>query len=307
MKKIVVIILVSFISVFSQTDSIKDELNYYPLHAGNYFEYIHKSWEFPYPPDTTMYSITVLTDTTLANGETYKILQKQSIPNGKYSFNIFERIDSATGSIYRYDDDYNLSNFERKIDSLFAKPGDTVNVSRDGYSSWGYFQTICLSIKENTVLGLPTLIKSFRDESFIPGLDYELAAGLGFYSDYSCEFSCGATQLVYAIVNGEEYGTTITSVGENIGRLPKTFKLLQNYPNPFNPSTTISYSLPQNGFVRLIVFDMLGREAATIVNKKQTGGNYKVEFNANNLPSGIYFYRLQSGNFTETKKMILLR
>lgn len=89
------------------------------------------------------------------------------------------------------------------------------------------------------------------------------------------------------------------------------FQLYQNYPNPFNPSTTISYSLPKSGFVQLKIYDVLGEEVAILVNEEKQIGKYKVEFNASSaqggLSSGVYFYRLQSGSFTETKKLILLR
>ena len=89
---------------------------------------------------------------------------------------------------------------------------------------------------------------------------------------------------------------------------------MQNYPNPFNPITTIKYSIAKPELVTLKVYDILGKEIATLVNESQKSGNYEVEFNASNFASGVYFYRLQSGNpdksgqvFTETKKMILLR
>ena len=85
------------------------------------------------------------------------------------------------------------------------------------------------------------------------------------------------------------------------------FKLNQNYPNPFNPSTNIEYSLPVSGNVSLVVYDNLGKEVARLVNENKVAGNYNVEFDASNLPSGIYFYKLTSGKFSETKKMILLK
>ena len=93
---------------------------------------------------------------------------------------------------------------------------------------------------------------------------------------------------------------------------PSKFALLQNYPNPFNPSTTISYSIPtfngkQSLNVTLNVYNTLGQKVATLVNKAQAQGNYSVQFNANNLPSGVYFYRLRAGNFVATKKMVLLK
>ena len=93
--------------------------------------------------------------------------------------------------------------------------------------------------------------------------------------------------------------------------LPEKFILNQNYPNPFNPTTTISYSLPQSGFVQLKVYDMLGCEVATLVNEEQSQGNYSVEFDASSVnrrvTSGIYFYKIQVRDFTQTKKLILLR
>ena len=107
----------------------------------------------------------------------------------------------------------------------------------------------------------------------------------------------------------------ITSIENQISeRTPSSFSLEQNYPNPFNPSTTIKYSilLPNVGnenfrSVQLIVYDILGREVATLVNKNQPSGNYEVNFNASRLSSGVYFYSLKAGDYSSLKKMILLK
>ena len=88
---------------------------------------------------------------------------------------------------------------------------------------------------------------------------------------------------------------------------PTEFRLYQNYPNPFNPVTTIEYSLPVESFVQLKVYNAIGNEVATLVNEEQAAGDYKVDFNAVELPSGIYFYKLQNTNFIQTKKMIFLK
>lgn len=88
---------------------------------------------------------------------------------------------------------------------------------------------------------------------------------------------------------------------------PQTFTLMQNYPNPFNPSTVISYHLPANSIVTLSIFNALGKEIDILVNKEQSAGYYNVIFNAENLSSGIYYYRLNAKDFVETKKMILLK
>jgi len=89
--------------------------------------------------------------------------------------------------------------------------------------------------------------------------------------------------------------------------IPQEFSLTQNYPNPFNPSTTISYSIKDAGFVNIKVFDVIGQVVAELVNEEKQAGAYQIDFNANNLPSGIYIYRIQSGNYNAVKKMILLK
>ena len=117
--------------------------------------------------------------------------------------------------------------------------------------------------------------------------------------------NAGWTDKIVSVSSGETDGNLI----------PQKFALSQNYPNPFNPNTTIKYSIPSvaSGFslsnVTLKVYDILGREVATLVNEQQKPGYYEVQFTSNNvqLTSGVYFYRIQAGDFVETKKMILLR
>jgi len=92
-----------------------------------------------------------------------------------------------------------------------------------------------------------------------------------------------------------------------INALPSKFLLNQNYPNPFNPSTAISYRLPTNTLVVLRVFDVLGREVETLVNERQNLGSHSVTFDASNLSSGVYFYRLEAGTYSATKKLLLLK
>lgn len=88
---------------------------------------------------------------------------------------------------------------------------------------------------------------------------------------------------------------------------PKGYNISQNYPNPFNPSTKIKYSIPASEKVLIKVFDVLGREVTTLLNEYKESGTYEIEFNARNLSSGLYFYKLTSGNYSETKKTILQR
>ncbi|MCB0748661.1 MAG: T9SS type A sorting domain-containing protein [Ignavibacteriae bacterium] len=89
--------------------------------------------------------------------------------------------------------------------------------------------------------------------------------------------------------------------------LAPKFELSQNYPNPFNPSTIIRYTIPEAGNVSLKIYDVLGREVRTLINKELNSGEHEIEFDAGSLSSGIYFYNLKTGNFTSTKKLILLK
>lgn len=94
---------------------------------------------------------------------------------------------------------------------------------------------------------------------------------------------------------------------EPVGTVPTRFALNQNYPNPFNPSTTVQYALPTAADVSLKIYDVLGREVQTLVSERKAAGNYSVRFNAASLSSGVYFYKLQAGNFVETKKMLFVK
>ena len=98
--------------------------------------------------------------------------------------------------------------------------------------------------------------------------------------------------------------TSIRSINSNI---PSAFKLFDNYPNPFNPTTKIRYELPKNGLVKLVVYDILGKEIETLVNEKQSLGTYEATFNAAQYPSGIYIYKLATDGFSETKKMLYVK
>ncbi|MDH3269324.1 MAG: YCF48-related protein, partial [Ignavibacteria bacterium] len=89
--------------------------------------------------------------------------------------------------------------------------------------------------------------------------------------------------------------------------LVNKFSLSQNYPNPFNPTTSLQYAIGSKQFVTLKVFDLLGREVATLINEEKPAGEYKIQFNAANLPSGFYFYQLKAGEYVETRKMVLLK
>jgi hypothetical protein len=99
----------------------------------------------------------------------------------------------------------------------------------------------------------------------------------------------------------------LTDIHEEGKRTPSRFELLQNYPNPFNPSTTIKFEIPNDGTITLKIFDVLGKVVETLVNEQKPAGKYEVDFDGSELTSGIYFYQLRAGNYSETKKMILIK
>jgi hypothetical protein len=117
------------------------------------------------------------------------------------------------------------------------------------------------------------------------------------------------TQWGFSLYEFEIYGVpTVDGVEDlNSKQVPANYTLSQNYPNPFNPSTTIRYSLPHSGYAKLCVYDILGRKIAALVDKKQDAGMHEIKLDASLFPSGIYFYRLNIGAFTQTKKMIILK
>ena len=143
------------------------------------------------------------------------------------------------------------------------------------------------------------------------GITWQLVDDTGLFSSINNTMQFTTN---YAFVNTPGIGvfrrprSEVTSVEiEQPNLLPSHFNLKQNYPNPFNPTTKISYSIPQKSYVFLKVYDILGKEIVTLVNENKPAGNYEVNFDASSLASGIYFYKLQSGNYIETKKMILLK
>ncbi len=130
--------------------------------------------------------------------------------------------------------------------------------------------------------------------------------------------TAGDAGAIWVGANGSNTGIyfdkfqTATGIAQQGIELPLTFSLNQNYPNPFNPVTVIRYSIPSNvkgqtSNVKLAIYNSLGMEVATLINEDQSPGNYAVEFNGSNFSSGVYFYRITSGDFTEVKKMTLLK
>ncbi|MDF1611782.1 putative Ig domain-containing protein [Stygiobacter electus] len=121
--------------------------------------------------------------------------------------------------------------------------------------------------------------------------------------------------VMVTITDGEFSDTKISTLStdktivgvEEIGGIPTKFNLEQNYPNPFNPTTTIKFEIPKESYVRLRVFNSIGKDVAELINKELSVGSYQVNFDASELPSGIYYYKLEANDFTQTRKMLLVK
>jgi endo-1,4-beta-xylanase len=175
-----------------------------------------------------------------------------------------------------------------------------------------FFAVVDVGINYNTLDSLVTYADSLKQAHYSATSWSNLTAVLTYAKNardqnYSVTVSAD-TGLSVAVdsLQSAINALVVTSVTEN-SAAPRVFVLGQNYPNPFNPSTTIHYDIPKNVHVRISVYDVLGREVAMLVNQNQNAGRYSVVFEAGNLPSGAYFYRLQAGDFSSVKKLILMK
>ncbi|MBK7228838.1 MAG: T9SS type A sorting domain-containing protein [Ignavibacteriales bacterium] len=216
---------------------------------------------------------------------------------------MFLRVDSVTGLIYRY---WQELNGEYIFHNLNPEIGDTIFHPA--------FQENPFYILEDeqpiNYLGIDTYERRYWE--YLPCSCYHtLIKGFGLARTFFSEFGGSESTLKGCVINGVLYGDTtfVVDVDDKLNLIPTEYKLEQNYPNPFNPSTKISYQLPVSGNVTLKVFDVLGREVATLVDEYRDAGSYNLEFRIENLElsSGIYFYQLKAGEFVETKKMLLIK
>jgi len=147
-----------------------------------------------------------------------------------------------------------------------------------------------LALIEMVLFKARVLILRFSNQ-----IDSETARSLNYSAD-------GVIDL---IVDEDYRPGTLPSVEDYL--VPKNFDLSQNYPNPFNPTTTIEYSIPKDANVSIKIYDVLGKEVATLVNEQRSAGTYIINWNASNFSSGLYFYRITAGEFADTKKMFLIK
>jgi outer membrane protein assembly factor BamB len=257
------------------------------------------------------------------------------------------KINSETGEIIWERDSNNSTNFIRNLygleideDNKIILTGNSSNVNANiqvqKFSTVG--EEICVKEFESGSNDIPTAITTDHEKNIYlarSSVDSTWSASLLKLSESGeLQWEYDVNQITYdhlflykiivkdssLFVGGDPYDSltksnilimkldqkSSTDVG-NDNMLSTSYELKQNYPNPFNPSTIIKYSIPQPSKVVIKVFDIIGNEVVTLINEEKPVGNYRVEFNATGLPSGIYFYKLQAGNFVQTKKLVYLK
>ena len=139
------------------------------------------------------------------------------------------------------------------------------------------------------------------------GNDNENGVGADHFINLTSDLLSATVENVFGTMGDHQLVNIVTDVKELQSGTPVAYELSQNYPNPFNPSTQIRFAIPEAGIVNIKVFNTLGQEITTLVSDYRNAGSYEVDFNASNLTSGIYFYTITSNNFSETRKMMLLK
>ena len=266
-----------------------DVFSLYPLKVGNEWTY-EKNVEMY----KSRYKIKVIKDTIIEGKQYFKMT------NGYF------RIDTSYGKVYEY-----ISGDVVSFDFSAIELDDTVFFNQGGYEEGWFLE----NKSEFNLWGINS--ERYVYTYIIPTSGYRIntfVKDIGLYRDEGGELLASYSVLIGFIKDGVVYGdTTVVGIDEGKSNKPVEYSLFQNYPNPFNPSTIIQYSIPKTSFVTLKIFNILGKEIATLVNEEKPAGNYQIEFNIqktiNNKPlsSGIYFYKLHAGDYIRTKKMIYLK
>ena len=290
MKKTFYLILFCTSTLFAQIDST----DWYPLHVGDKWEYYNLQYGFN--------DVNIIGDTIMNNGKEYFNFGESGVYSWRY-----QRFDGKS-KVYYFstsdENEYLLFDFNVSDKTIWENNFDSY--------LWGIEYTWT---DNNNLMGVPLENKLFNrvrinttvdppDTIWNPTIDSYptlVTRQLGITS-----YLYGMQELVGAYINGVGYGTLVKVEEAELGT-PNEFRLSQNYPNPFNPSTIIEYSIPSSTHISLKVYDILGNEVAELVNEQKPAGRYRVNFNGENLSSGIYIVRLNYNNYYKTIKTTLIK
>ncbi|MEO8512556.1 MAG: T9SS type A sorting domain-containing protein [Ignavibacteria bacterium] len=302
--KFLVIILLGIALYGNTSDTyawVSTAAKYMPLQVGNvwvYYSVMHSPARGPDVVSYVKYKINGITDTL---GRKYFRLQKTIINvTGNtvcYLLPSLLRIDSSNMNIYS--PGLGCYGSELILDSLLSQKGDTSKCSLSNI--------ICTDTSTITAFNIPFKSKHFINDIFVE-LTFCRGIGVYRYNSFGANSWC-VDSLRGCVIDGILYGDTSIIVGlNNISfDIPENFELSQNYPNPFNPSTHFGFRIADFGLVKLTIYDALGKEVAILINEQLQPGSYEAHWDASTYPSGVYYYKLESGSFTETRKMVLIK
>jgi hypothetical protein len=275
---------VFFCIAYSQ---ILDPLQFFPHAVGN-------KWRWVNSFDGSVYTEEITHDSTGADGSKYLFRNKSTVPS--YRIDTLFQLFQFQNSLYA--DGHVELGKPILLFKLNAVTGDSFS------TDWGNVKVASYDV---TIFG--KIIKGKKFSWYINGVyqnERTLGFGFGLVSAYASPSIILLDQrLSGCIINGVAFGLPLSVQSESDGS-PHQYYLNQNFPNPFNSNTKFSFSLPQSGFTSLKLFNILGEEVATIISEELRSGLHEKDWDASGYPSGIYFYRLHSGNFNATKKLILL-
>ncbi|MBK7500732.1 MAG: T9SS type A sorting domain-containing protein [Ignavibacteriales bacterium] len=308
MKLYYLITCIMLMSVINFAQLYNDPMKFFPAQTGDMWEYFY--YDAPYSDTLQLFSVKDSVDEQgvihLWQSSGFINPPKPPVLAGSNYYKI-----DKEGNVEGYWESYRGILFKLK-----AVQGDKWILKE--YSANAFEIIRVDSVFESSLFGMNTVIKKYRryfsdDSSAITGLDRTakfLAYNLGLVRVDGLE-GLGSLFIKGAVINSVIFGDTtriITSVfDDETGDYLEEFNISQNYPNPFNPSTKITYNIPQRSNVSLRIYDVLGKEIATLVNEQKEAGTYNIQFDASKLSSGVYIYSIQAGDFLESRKMILMK
>ncbi|MEO8210898.1 MAG: T9SS type A sorting domain-containing protein [bacterium] len=300
LRFIIFSILFSNIILFSESKAWDTTAaKFYPINKDNTYIYKKEFYNIfcVLLTDKQYLRVKITGDTVMSNGKKYFEFDGYNY----FSNWNYQRIDSNSMNVYGYNNGYEIL-----IDSLLGRKNDYFSGKRNLNS---VFAKVDEEINNFPLFGNLRNAKIILNNSSELFFSYYLIEYFGLGYMVVCTKDSGyILSTLGCVINGVVYGdTALTRIQEVNSIIPENFFLSQNYPNPFNPTTRLDFGISNLGFVSLKVYDVLGNEISTLVNENKPTGSYSVEFDGRNFSSGIYFYKLETENFSETKRMALIK
>lgn len=296
MKKRNIVLYLSLFSIILSSDLLALDtvsVKYFPTSVGDIFLYDFSS-------NSAAYSIrSMITKDTILNTHRYfYCMNFYSMQNGWY------RADSNTGTLYQYTQNTGCRIYGNDVfrDSL---------AMRNGTFDFCGLNTLCSYQPNVQLFGVQTNKLSFSWGIGGSSGGRTYAYSFGFYHIGGTNgINSFSVTLRGCVLNGVVFGDTsynVTGITFTEGELVKNYALFHNYPNPFNPVTNIKFDIPKKSNVKISIFDVLGKEISVLVNEELSPGTFEVNWDASNFPSGVYFYKIETGDYSESKKMVLIK